>query len=86
MFILKFFGSIIILFVLLGIIFVVLSFIIAQSFFADIFKSFDKKNTRNDDFLNNDKNIPTMYQCKKCGTYYAEMPKDRKCSCGEILD
>lgn len=112
MIIFKLFGSIVLLFLFLGLVFVLFSLVIAQSFISDLGKFFtpgENQGDDNDEYINqsstfkkntfnmgkqnqarrkakkSSKNIPTIAQCPKCGTYYAEIPEDGKCSCGEKL-
>lgn len=92
MIIFKLFGSIILLLMFLGLIFVVFGLFIAQSFMSDLGKFFSKNDNDelNDSFNSNTKKrnsekVHTIYECPKCGTYYAEMPEDGKCSCGAKL-
>lgn len=91
MIILKLFGSIILLFMFLGLIFVLFSLLIAQSFISDLGRFFNSENNKDEDNsrskkqTKSSKEIPTIAQCPKCGTYYAEIPESGKCSCGEKL-
>lgn len=77
MIILKFFASIFLLFIALLVLFIVISFLLASNFINSINKpqKQQKDNTE----------IPTAIECKKCGTFYAQMPEDGKCSCGAKL-
>jgi len=99
MFILKFFGSIILLLMFLGFLFVLFGLFIAQNFLKDFSKFFGTENNPpfNEDNPNENKaskrskkqsskEIPTISQCPHCNTYYTEKPEDGICtSCGKKL-
>ncbi|MCP4354607.1 MAG: hypothetical protein GY793_03035 [Proteobacteria bacterium] len=101
MFILKFFGSVIVLFMFLGLLFAIFGLVIAQTFFKDLSRFFNtdehgnikqsprpknSSRTTNKRPKQSSKEIPTISECSKCGTYYTEVPEDGKCSsCGAKL-
>ena len=88
MFILKFFASLFLLFFAIAFIIIIIGLLITRSFLSDVNESLSKK-FNGDDISNKTKNntsdIPNAIECSKCGTFYAEMPKDKKCSCGAYL-
>lgn len=87
MFILKFFASLFLLFIGIVILFFVFSFLIARKAVSDLNDSladkFDNASSSNQN--NNFSDIPEAIECKSCGTYYAKLPDDKKCSCGAKL-
>lgn len=89
MFILKFFASLILLFFGIIILFVIFSFLIARKAMTDLNESLSDKFDGNSDNYSKAKqsnaNIPSAIECKSCGTYYAEAPKNNICSCGAKL-
>jgi 6,7-dimethyl-8-ribityllumazine synthase len=89
MFILKFFASIFLLFIFAAILIMVVMFILAKNFVSDVNDSlkdkFEDQDTQNNQKFDNSSNIPSAIECPLCGTFYAEMPKDGRCSCGAKL-
>jgi|TARA_Y100001960_G_C14716695_1_gene850007 rubredoxin len=87
MFILKFFASLFLLFIGIVILFFVFSFLIARKAVSDLNDSlaekFNEDSTTNSG--SNFTDIPEAIECKSCGTYYAKLPDDKKCSCGAKL-
>jgi len=65
----------------------IISFLIARNFLSDVNDTLSKKfnDADVDTPSNNVKDIPSAIECPKCGTFYAEMPKGHKCSCGSAL-
>jgi hypothetical protein len=87
MFILKFFASLFLLFIGLIILFFVVSLLIARKAVSDLNDSLADRfeDTTNTKSSSNFSDIPEAIECKSCGTYYAELPADKKCSCGAKL-
>tara|TARA_Y100001960_G_C14770577_1_gene879720 strand:+ start:1256 stop:1531 length:276 start_codon:yes stop_codon:yes gene_type:complete len=89
MFILKFFASIFLLFVLAAILIMVVMFVLAKNFVSDVNDSlkdkFEGDDAQNNQKFDNSSNIPSAVECPLCGTFYAEVPKNGMCSCGAKL-
>lgn len=88
MFILKFFASIFLVFFGLGLLFIIISFIIARNFISDLNDSIKDnlgENSPKKPTFNDENNIPSAIECPICGTFYAQMPENNLCSCGAKL-
>ena len=89
MIIIKFFASIILLFFAIVLFFVIISFLLAKNFLSDVndslAKKFNNESTSNNQYSNNSDEIPSAIECSKCGTFYAQMPENNLCSCGNKL-